>query len=67
MNGELRDITLFHELLNKRGSSFDMTFGPLITPDRLDGDANALTLALREYIATELGGGADHAFAPKLL
>ena len=67
VNGELRDITLFHELLNKRGSSFDMTFGPLISPDRLEGDANALTLAMREYVSTQLGQGADRTFDPKLL
>lgn len=59
VNGELRDITLFHELLNKRGSAFDMTFGPLISPDRLEGDANALTLALREYVATHLRAGPE--------
>lgn len=62
VNGELRDITLFHELLNKRGSAFDMTFGPLIAPERLEGDANSLTLALREYVAQELSAGAETAF-----
>ena len=64
VNGELRDITLFHELLNKSGSPFEMTFGPLISPDRLDGDANALTLALREYVATHLASGPDTKFDP---
>ena len=64
VNGELRDITLFHELLNKRGSAFDMTFGPLITPDRLEGDANALTLALREYVATHLSAGPETEWTP---
>jgi putative hemolysin len=29
---ELRDITLFHELLNKRGRRFSLTVGPLIAP-----------------------------------
>jgi len=57
VNGELRDITLFHELLNKKNSSFEMTFGPLIGPDRLDGDANELTLALREYVSSALKAG----------
>ena len=64
MNGELRDITLFHELLNKKGSPFKMTFGPIITPDRLEGDANALTLALREYVSTELSAGPETPFRP---
>jgi putative hemolysin len=54
MNGELRDITLFHELLNKRGSSFEMTFGPLIAPERFEGDATAHTNRLRDYVSTEL-------------
>ncbi len=62
LNGELRDITLFHELLNKKGSRFDMTFGPLISPDRLEGDANALTLALREYVSYHLAGQPEAEF-----
>ncbi|MCH9751191.1 MAG: 1-acyl-sn-glycerol-3-phosphate acyltransferase [Alphaproteobacteria bacterium] len=62
VNGELRDITLFHELLNKRGSPFEMTFGPLIEPERFDGDAAAHTLALREYVATHLTAGHDTEF-----
>lgn len=57
LNGELRDITLFHELLNKRGSAFEMTFGPLIAPHRLEGDANAQTLALRDYVSRHLAAG----------
>ncbi|MEM9179090.1 MAG: 1-acyl-sn-glycerol-3-phosphate acyltransferase [Pseudomonadota bacterium] len=64
VNGELRDITLFHELLNKRGSSFEMTFGPLIDPERFEGDANAHTLALREYVATHLSAGPDTEWTP---
>ncbi len=62
VNGELRDITLFKELLNKKGSQFEMTFGPLIEPGRLDGDASEITLALREYVSKELAGGADLKF-----
>lgn len=62
MNGELRDITLFHELLNKRGSSFEMTFGPLIDAAHFEGDANTHTVALREYVSTHLAAGPDAAF-----
>ncbi|MEL7040280.1 MAG: 1-acyl-sn-glycerol-3-phosphate acyltransferase [Pseudomonadota bacterium] len=62
LNGELRDITLFHELLNKRGSPFEMTFGPLIEPERLEGDVNALTTALRAYVSTELAAGPETPF-----
>lgn len=64
MNGELRDITLFHELLNKRDSSFDMTFGPLIAPERFEGDVNSHTLALRSYVSTELAAGPETPFQP---
>ena len=55
INGELRDITLFHELLNKKRTSFEMSFGPLISPERLVGDPNALTSKLHDYIAYALG------------
>lgn len=65
LNGELRDITLFHELLNKKGSPFKMTFGPLIETERLDGDVNALTLALREYVSTHLAAGPETEFVPE--
>ena len=51
LNGELRDITLFRELLNKKGSQFGMHFGPALLPDLLAGDANELTLKLKEHVA----------------
>jgi len=62
VNPELRDITLFHELLNKKGSAFDMTFGPLIDPARLSGETANVTHALRDYVAYELGSAPDLAF-----
>lgn len=62
LNGELRDITLFHELLNKKGSSFEMTFGPLIESSAFEGDATTHTLALREYVATHLAAGPETPF-----
>lgn len=49
LNTELRDITLFHELLNKRGKTYRFTFGPLIGPDELKGDAKAVAEALRTH------------------
>lgn len=54
VNGELRDITLFHELLNKKGSKFDMTFGPLIDPEHLSGDAVEVTETLKNYVSYDL-------------
>lgn len=58
LNTELRDITLFNELLNKRGKRFDITFGPAISPDELDGDPVAVTKALREHAAYSVTAGA---------
>lgn len=54
LNGELRDITLFYELLNKKGAGFDMTFGPLIPPDDLAGDVSQVTERLKNYVAYDL-------------
>ena len=51
---ELRDITLFHELLNKRGGRFTLTVGPLIPPDRLEADADVATAAVKAYVETVL-------------
>lgn len=63
MNGELRDITLFHELLNKRRSSFAATFGPAISPADLTGSGTAVTEALRNYVAYALGETPDVTFS----
>lgn len=48
-NPELRDMTVFHELLNKKGKSFDMTIGAPIQPDALDGDVQELTKKLQHH------------------
>ncbi len=57
LNAELRDITLFNELLNKRGKRFDIKFGPAIPPEELDGDPVEVTKALREHAAYEVPAG----------
>jgi putative hemolysin len=62
-SAELRDITLFHELLNKRGREFALAIGPAIAPDGLDLDANVATLALKAYIEHVLPNYPDRAFA----
>ena len=49
LNEELRDITLFHELLNKKGKPFEITFGDIIPPTDLQGDAAAVTAALQSH------------------
>ena len=57
LNAELRDITLFNELLNKRGKRFDIKFGPAIPPEALDGDPVEVTKALREHAAYDVPAG----------
>lgn len=60
---ELRDMTLFHELLNKRGRAFRLTVGPLIPPARLDSDAAKATYALKAYVERVLAVEPDAEFA----
>lgn len=57
LNTELRDITLFNELLNKRGKRFDIEFGPAIPPEALDGDPVEVTKALRDHAAYDVPAG----------
>lgn len=64
MNPELRDITLFNELLNKKRAHFSIQCGPLIMPDKLQSDANILTDKLKNYVAYGLKGNSDAEFAP---
>lgn len=60
---ELRDITLFHELLNKRGRPFALTIGPPIPPAALDGEAAEVTARLKAHIERALPADPDRAFA----
>ena len=46
---ELRDITLFHELLNKKRKSFQLKVGRPVPPSRLDIDAVKATYALKAF------------------
>lgn len=65
LSNELRDITLFNELLNKRGSKFSMTFGERISPDALEGDPVQLTEALKRHVAYALQSDPDVRFRPE--
>jgi putative hemolysin len=62
-NQELRDITLFHELLNKAGKLYTLKIGHPIPPDQLAGDAEAVTLRLKHYVETILPRTPDETFA----
>jgi putative hemolysin len=63
VSGELRDITLFHELLNKRGQAFGLTVGLPIPPQALEGDADAVTLRLKDHVERGLPSDPDRVFA----
>ncbi|MBL8770491.1 MAG: 1-acyl-sn-glycerol-3-phosphate acyltransferase [Phenylobacterium sp.] len=60
---ELRDITLFHELLNKRGRAFSLTAGPLIPPVALEGDPVRVTERLKAYVEHTLPADPARPFA----
>jgi len=57
VSGELRDITLFHELLNKRGQSFRLVVGAPIDPEALTGEPIDAVKALKTYVEFELPKG----------
>lgn len=60
---ELRDVTLFHELLNKKGRKFKVVVGLPIAPDSLPTDAAVASRALRDYVGKVLPISPDTPFA----
>jgi putative hemolysin len=60
---ELRDVTLFHELLNKRRKAFQLKVGKAIPPSRLDIDAGKATYALKAFVERVLPAQPDADFA----
>lgn len=60
---ELRDITLFHELLNKRRTAYQLKVGRPIPPTRLDIDAVKATYALKAFTERVLPSQPDAEFA----
>lgn len=63
-SAELRDITLFHELLNKAGRTYRLTFGPLIPPEHTSGEAVSVTRKIKHYVERDLGQNPNAAFDP---
>lgn len=59
---ELRDMTVFHELLNKKGDRFDFTIGKMIMPEELNGDAADVTTALENHTVHALAKDPDADF-----
>jgi len=60
---ELRDITLFHELLNKRRGQFGITIGALIPPSDLGHDSALATMAIKAYVERHLPLHPDQPFS----
>jgi putative hemolysin len=54
VSAELRDVTIFNELLNKRGRRFELTFGDLIDPADLPADAGEAVGLLQHHVEHEL-------------
>lgn len=57
LNTELRDITLFHELLNKRGKRFEIRFGAAIAPEELPHNSQEAAEMLRRHAAEDVPAG----------
>ena len=51
---ELRDMTVFHELLNKTGKPFALTIGRPIAPGALEGDTADITQRLQDHTVLSL-------------
>jgi putative hemolysin len=64
ISAELRDITLFHELLNKQGKTYKLTCGPLIPHAHAVGDAVHVIRKLKYYIERVLPLAPDTPFDP---
>jgi len=62
-NTELRDMTVFHELLNKRGKTFRLRFGHPIPQERFaEGDAATITERLQRHVVERLAEDPDAEF-----
>lgn len=64
VNSELRDITLFHELLNKKRKPYKVTFGPAVMPAELEGDAGHVAERLRMQAMALNPDGASYMASP---
>jgi putative hemolysin len=61
-SSELRDVTLFHELLNKQGRAFALTAGRPIAPQALEGEPVEAIAQLKAFVETELPADPERAF-----
>jgi putative hemolysin len=65
ISNELRDVTLFRELLNKRGYPFELTFGPLLDPAALPPDPAIAIRELQHYVEYLLPGSREPRARPE--
>jgi putative hemolysin len=63
-SAELRDMTLFHELLNKQGKTYKLTFGPVIPHTAVGADTTSAIRKLKHYIERVLPVAPDTPFDP---
>ncbi len=59
---ELRDMTVFHEVLNKKSNIFEFNIGKLIAPEQLQGDPAEVTKALEHHCVQALSRDGDAVF-----
>ena len=59
ISDELRDITLFHELLNKQGKAYRLHVGRPVDPAGLSVDPVEATLALKTFTERVLSQDPD--------
>jgi putative hemolysin len=60
---EMRDMTVFHELLNKRGKTFRIRFGKLIPNSRIaGGDPAEVAHRLQEHVVERVAADPDAVF-----
>jgi putative hemolysin len=62
-SGELRDVTLFHELLNKRGKAFHLIVGHPVPAGALPADAIEAAAAMKHFVEQVLPRDPDRRFS----
>jgi putative hemolysin len=61
-SNELRDVTLFHEFLNKQGRAYALTIGAPVPQQALDDEAADAILQLKTYVERVLPADPDRPF-----
>ncbi|MHB2266978.1 1-acyl-sn-glycerol-3-phosphate acyltransferase [Aliihoeflea sp. PC F10.4] len=62
-SNEMRDMTIFHELLNKKRKPFSITVGKPVSPDLLAGDAAEVAALLQTHTIDRLATEPDAEFS----